>query len=609
MKIIKQVLRTGALYAMVLMLACATPLAAVYAEEPPETYNYNQETGRWDSSKWRYDPATDTYVPVTAPKPTPPPAEEPAPASQAQEPNPSASTTDINTTGPDSNNSADSTTSASGTNTTTNNTTIDNTINADSKSGNASVNQNSKAGDAGTGDASADATVVNTVHSTISGDNGGVAHFTADIYGDIHGTITIGPNLGGANSATNTATRDSETNIDNNGQITNNINLNAQSGDADVTNNTEAGNATSGDASAVANVINLVNTIIGANQSFVGTINIHGNVYGDILISSDFIPQLIADNSDMVMTMDMPLSMNVNDDQTIVNNINLNATTGDASVDGNTEAGNATSGTAQTKLTVLNLTGREVDAETATLVFVNVKGKWVGLIVDANEGATAAAFGGGMTRNTVKDSSELNVDNETAITNNINLTAQSGDATVKGNTKAGNATSGNATASANISNMSNSTLNIRSFVRWLFINISGDLYGDVELVVDNKTGEASLAASPPSALASTSTAPSLRLGFIPQPPTPSPAAQMIMRANGGVAPSNEETSPGVQAVLASAKPTPPADPVILPQSTSYSRGVDPLAISLMVVGALIAITPLSLGFIRSRATLLALLRP
>ncbi len=597
MQHIKQMIRTGLLLVTVMVLAVATPLATVSAEEPPETYNYNAETGRWDSSKWRYDAATNTYVPVTTPQPTPP-TPEPAPVETSDdEPAPAAlSESTISDTGPDSNSTTDNTASASSATSTTSHNSIDNTIDSDATTGNASVNTNGKAGSAGTGNASADATVINTVHSTVSGDNGGVAHFTADIYGDVHGTITIGPNIGGTASSTSTTTTDRETNVDNESQITNNINLNATSGDADVTKNGEAGDATSGDASATANLINLVNTIIGANESFVGTINIHGNVYGDILISSEFIPQLIADNSDAVMTMDMPLSTNINDDQTIVNNINLNATTGDASVDNNTQAGNATSGTAQTKLTVLNLTGREVDAETATLVFVNVKGKWVGLIVDAGQGATAAAFGGGMTKNTVKDSSELNVDNETAITNNINLTAQSGDASVASNTKAGNAKTGNATAGANISNISNSKLNVRSFVRWLFINIDGDFNGLVKLIVDAKTGKAEPITIPiPSQAAPAPTAHSLGLE-----PAPTPVAQTIMRATGGVTPTDEEASPEVQAVLASAKTTPaePQPVVSTPVNTPRVVGIDPIAIAMMVGGGLTAIGPLLFGLAR-----------
>lgn len=611
---IKQGLRTGVLYLTAIMLACGVPLAAVAHAEEPETYSYNAETGRWDSSKWRYDAATNTYVPVVTPQPTPPPAptEEPAPEQQqAAEEAPAAAldATAIDTTGQGSNNSTDSASSANSTRDIDNKSTINNKLDADATTGNASVNKNGKAGDAGTGNANADATVINSVHSTVSGDNGGVAHFTADIYGDINGNITLGPNLGGNTSATKTVNNNRETNVDNDASITNDINLKAKSGDADVTENTEAGSASSGDANAMVNIINLVNTIIGANKSFVGTVNIHGNLYGDIIISSDFIPQLIASNSDAVMTMDMPLSTNITDDQEIVNNINLAATTGDASVDGNTEAGNASTGNAQTKLTVLNLTGREVDAENATLVFVNVKGKWVGLIVDA-PGATAAAFGGGMTKNTVKDSSELNVTNKAAITNNINVEAESGDASVASNTKAGGAKTGNATAGANISNISNSKLNIRDFVRWIFITIDGDWVGKLYFALFPETGEV-LPISVPTNTPAAPGATGVQFGFQPSE-TPQRTAKMIMEVTDGAALTDQDTPPEVRAVLASATPgsMPPAEPTtLIPQSATYTRGIDPLAIGLMVAGGLIAIAPLSLGFIRRRTALLALLRP
>lgn len=605
MRIIKQILRTGILYVMVVMLACAAPLATVFAEDP-ENYTYNPETGAWDSSKWRFDAETGTYIPASTPKPTPP-APEPAQEAPAEETPATLGETTIANTGPDSNSSADTTTNASGTNNTTSNNTVTNTLNSDATSGDASVDVNSKAGDAGTGDASADATVINSVHSTVGGETSGVAHFTTDIYGDIHGDITLGPNLNGTTSATNTTNRDSTTTINNNNELTNNLNLNATSGDADVTRNTEAGNATSGNASAMANIVNLINTVIGANKSFVGTINVHGNLYGDILISPEFIPQLLASNDGSVTSStDMPLSTNINDDTSIVNNVTLNATTGNASVEGNTDAGSATSGTAQTKLTVLNLTGHEVDAANCVLVFVNVKGKWVGMIVDA-PGSTAAAIGSGVTKNTVSNSGTLDVNTNDKITNNINLAAQSGDANVKNNTKAGSATTGNASAVANIANISKTVINLSDWFMILYINIDGDWFGSFGINTENGdviplSGAATAGTGPASP-----SAPDLHFGFVPHAPS-AQATQMIAQATQGNPPADETLPQDVQAVLASAK-TSPAQPMLIPQTSSHGRGIDPLAIALMVSGGLIAISPLTLGLIRRRTALLTLLRP
>jgi len=50
--------------------------------------------------------------------------------------------------------------------------------------------------------------------------------------------------------------------------------------------NTTAGSATTGDAAAIANIVNVINSIIGAGQSFIGTININGNLDGEILLTA-----------------------------------------------------------------------------------------------------------------------------------------------------------------------------------------------------------------------------------------------------------------------------------------------------------------------------------
>jgi len=60
-----------------------------------------------------------------------------------------------------------------------------------------------------------------------------------------------------------------------------------------------------------------------------------------------------------------------------------------------------------------------------------------------------------------------------AITNNVNATAQSGNATVTNNTQAGNATSGNADTAMNILNLEGSNLSLSNWFGILFINVFG----------------------------------------------------------------------------------------------------------------------------------------
>ena len=264
----------------------------------------------------------------------------------------------------------------------------------------------------------------------------------------------------------------------------NNVDLTAKSGDATVTSNTTAGDATTGSANAVANVVNMISSIISSGKSFLGAINIHGNLDGDILMPEDIKNQLLASNA-TPMVLDTANLENHNtladitNNQTIKNNITTTATTGNANVNNNSSAGDATTGNANTQITVLNLTGQQVVGKNALLVFVNVLGEWVGMIVNAPAGSTAAALGDGSMSSSgaYLPGSSLTAENNMNITNNLNLNASSGDAEVSNNTKAGNATSGNASASANVANLTGSNLSLANWFGILFINVFGTWHG------------------------------------------------------------------------------------------------------------------------------------
>jgi hypothetical protein len=174
-------------------------------------------------------------------------------------------------------------------------------------------------------------------------------------------------------------------------------------------------------------------------------------------------------------------SISSNNNQAINNNIDSNATSGQANILNNTTAGNATSGNAKSNITVLNLTGSNIIGSNALLVFVNVLGNWVGVIMDAPAGATSAALGGGITQNAsaVLANTNLSATNNQTINNNLQLNSTSGNATVSGNTTAGNATSGNAENSVNLLNIENSSLSLSNFFGILFVNVFGTWNGSL----------------------------------------------------------------------------------------------------------------------------------
>lgn len=440
------------------------------------TYSYNPATGLWDTTEWIYNAATGKYEPNIRSVADPPQNNEtvgdPAPAAQA--PGAPVQQAEGSTPAPGAGAPAKQTDSLfSG----FYNASISNDHTSTAVSGDATVTHNTFGGNAQSGDASAVSTILNLLQSSTSiGDLSKVATFTTNIDGNVIGDFHIDPgamtalqpavNSGlGSNIQVATATDNA---------INNNISVSASSGDATVSGNTSAGDATSGDANAVVNLVNVLNSSIAAGQSFLGFLNINGNFNGDILLPPGSINALLAANN---TSPQANLNLASTADQGITNTVSANAGSGDASVTHNTSGGSAATGNAATKLTVLNLTGHDVVGSNSLLVFVNVLGQWVGAILDTPTGTTAAALGGGVTQNDINSDVSLTNTNTSQINNSVNVAASSGDASVDHNTTAGSARSGDATASVNIANLAYSNLALSDWFGILFINVFGTWNG------------------------------------------------------------------------------------------------------------------------------------
>ncbi|MEO8105376.1 MAG: hypothetical protein ABI602_03510 [Candidatus Saccharibacteria bacterium] len=500
------------------------PATGIYAAKDPVIYTYDPATGKYDTITWLYSAPHAQYEPVTISVNQPPAGftviGAPLPAAPANG-NPTPGASSITNTGPGSDNSINNSgaggtgsinqTGPNSTNTISgagsnnlnlnnlNNVTVANLISGQATTGSASVLGNTTGGSATTGNAQDLATIVNMLQSASNALGGNTLTFVQNINGNVNGDLLLDPaTLGAIQPAGSGTTSNNNLNVNNttNATLTNGVNLNATTGDATVAQNTSAGDANSGSASAIANVVNLINSAITGGQSFLGVININGNLNGDILLPPNFIDQLIASNVPTVNvnigntgpssnnTINSTGSNNTNvtntNNQGITNNIQTTAASGNANVSQNTSAGNASTGSAATSITAFNLTGSNVIGSNDLLVFVNVMGKWVGMIVNA-PGATAAELGSGITTNTsnAAGNNTTNVTNTTnqKITNNINLAAQSGNATVTQNTKAGNATTGNANTAVNLLNIQNSSLSLANWFGILFINVFGTWNG------------------------------------------------------------------------------------------------------------------------------------
>lgn len=372
--------------------------------------------------------------------------------------------------------------------------TVNNLLNSSAVSGNAILLGNTTAGNLSTGNADIVATEMNMLQSSNNfGLGGQPITFLTSINGDVNGDFLLDPAMLSTIQPTTTSTDlNNKLTLNNttNAALNTTLNLDAASGNATADANTTAGDVTTGNANAVANIINTINSAISAGHSFIGVVNINGNLNGDILLPVDFVDQLIAANVPTVnitapdsvnatnTTINNTASVNNTNTQGITNNVNASAASGQADVSKNTTAGNVGTGNATTNITAFNLTGSTVIGSNDLLVFVNVLGQWVGLIVNAPAGSSAAELGSGITKNTtINNTSDINNDTTQQINNNVNVNARSGNATATRNTTVGNVRTGNADAAVNLLNVANSNLSLSGWFGILFINVFGTWHG------------------------------------------------------------------------------------------------------------------------------------
>jgi len=399
-----------------------------------ETYNYDCTNNQWLQNEWHYNTDSDSYEEKWIPATTAP--------NQA---------TDCTNTG--TNLSAGSTNSDSST----------------AASGDAVVAGNGDAGNATSGTGSTEVTDTNTVNSSAAANT---TTFTVPVTGTTNGDLVLDPSqVPPSTGNTQETQQPAVAGATTDNSLSNTITATAASGDAVVAGNGDAGNATSGNAQTIVNLINMINSAVAAGQSFIGTVNIYGDLNGNILIPQSVVDQILASNTDANSNPNLAADTN----ESIVNNVNATAKSGNAVVaDNAVNYGTATTGSATANVATLNLTNSSVIGQNVLLVLVNVLGQWTGMIVNAPAGATSAEFAGGITSDTPStDASVIDANASLNITNNVNATATTGNALVVRNQNAGNATSGNAAVAVNILNIENSDLSSANWFGILFINVFG----------------------------------------------------------------------------------------------------------------------------------------
>jgi hypothetical protein len=404
-----------------------------------------------------------------------------------------------------------------------------NTDNQQATSGNVSGSDSAQLGDATSGAAMAISNYLNLLNSMWSWASGGLTTFTQNLFGDQTGDINLDP------TAANNSNTDAQINNTNNltinnspsASITNNITAGSTSGNVDLNDDASVGNATSGDADTDVNLINLINSSIGAGQSFFGMLNVFGNLDGNILFPAGFLtsatPSTVTQggtSNDSNNTADVTNTNNTTvtnaPTDTFNNNIDTSAQSGAVNASDDAVVGNITSGSANTNSSLFNLLNTNVTGTNAVLVLVNVMGQWMGGIMDlpstGNSGSALLTSGAQITQNGTSNDSDNTADvnntNNTTITNtptdtitnNVNASAQSGDVTATDDASVGNLTSGNANVTTGIANLDGSTLNLSNWFGVLVINVFGNWTGGVNQADATGMGSGATTATPVDAI-------------------------------------------------------------------------------------------------------------
>ncbi len=420
---------------------------------------------------------------------------------------------------------------------------VDNLIHSFATSGNNSASDNTGNASITTGNASVLSTLFNLANTNIFGTDA-INILYQDIYGSYNQNINLaGGNLlnlpshissGNANASNNTTGFNSD-NIsevmgsltvditnNNNGDLLNDLDLAAISGNNSASDNTGSSYIETGDADIIANLINFLNTNIFTNEFYLGVINVYGDWNGNLILpqyadsgnnlasggfsaTNEFTGSVSTNNSDI--TLDSNFNLDNNNLGNVINDFDVTSETGGNSADDNTLNGFVQSGQAGAEANLATYANTNVVSDTPWwLILVNNMGTWIPVLMPLYSGSTQlvmdlddlntegsysyGAGGTGASNELTGSLSENNADvslnsdvnitnnNDGTIINNVNALALTGNNEADRNTGNGTVITGDANVWINALNFLNTNI-IAPSVLLTVVNIFGSWTGDI----------------------------------------------------------------------------------------------------------------------------------
>lgn len=389
---------------------------------------------------------------------------------------------------------------------------------------------NGNTGDAATttGNAGIGVTSVKNDNTAVIGGSAGldVNGYNGDYLGDL--LLSFGgstANLSGGQSvqATNDTTGSGSTNgidldtsieevneVQNDGQILNDLLLSAITGQNDASGNTGDASISTGNANIAATLVNLLNTTVINGNLMISVADIFGDLTGNIVLPDlaalaaalfpQQFPNVVATNENTGFNSNNTINADfsqtettdIDNDADVTTNLTANAITGQNEATANTGGGLIETGDGSASLTNMTLANTTIEGGNWALVVVNALNRWLGFLVGDNGQIKALSQEETLelaNRNTGANSDntidvtqdrtqETTVGNNAVITNDVTANAITGQNTANGNTGVGEIETGDANVEVTAFNIANTTVKDGS----LFIavvNIFGNWFGDL----------------------------------------------------------------------------------------------------------------------------------
>lgn len=325
-----------------------------------------------------------------------------------------------------------------------------------------------------TGNSVATSTTQNSVNTTSV--NSQIVYQTINIFLDQNGNIDLSAPIDAAEQvAANTANASTDvlmTGVNNYATVHNVVTANADTGDNTTSTNGQVVVDT-GNAYALAQLINTVNVTLSDSTIHIVTINIYGNMNGNIIL-----PQI---NGQATCTS-CEVNLTTQNNAVVNNTADATANSGDNTVTAS-DAANVQTGNAVAIVNLTNFINSLLENTSFGQLYINTYGTWNGSFLGwdgssaTNEGNTLAVSDVPQTTDVTNNDNQNITDNNNAlVSNTVDADANTGKNTTSGNNAT--VTTGNAYAFVNVINLINS-LFVNSNGFFGFINIFGNLNGNI----------------------------------------------------------------------------------------------------------------------------------